>query len=125
MTKEFAHKTIHSFRYAGKGVAHALGERNMKIHLVAVVVVVVVGLVLGLSWLEWAAVVICSGLVISMEVMNTALERLCDALVQAKTLPYESAGLPKDLAAGGVLVAAGVSVVVAALIVARHIQIGM
>ena len=59
------------FLYAIAGVFAAVkGERNMRRHLVAVVSL---GAWLGLSRCEWAAVVICCALVMSLERLNTAI----------------------------------------------------
>ncbi len=115
-------KIIHSFRYAILGAMHATSERNMRIHLLASVIVLIVGVVLQITAYEWIAVVLCMALVISLEILNTAIERICDALVKSGALPYEQAGLPKDLSAGAVLVAAMGSAAVGVIIVLNYLR---
>ncbi len=92
------------FLYAVAGVYAAVkGERNMRIHLVAAVAAVALGAWLGLSSCEWAAVVVCCALVMSLECLNTAIEAAVD-LASPEIHPL--AKRAKDCAAGAVLLAA-------------------
>jgi len=116
---------VRSFKFAAAGVAHSFSERNMQVHLLATVVVVVLGIVLKLSFIEWMLVLLCIGFVLSSELVNTAVEQMCDGLVKSKALDYKDAGLPKDLAAGSVLVAAVTSGVVGLAIFLWHVKILM
>ncbi len=105
---------IHSFLCAFAGVRTLVAEQaNARIHLVATIVVVVAGFWMGLTSMEWVAVVICMALVWCAEAMNTAIEYLCD-LVQPEEHPLVRRA--KDVAAAGVLVCAIAAAVVAALI---------
>ena len=105
---------IKSFYYALSGIAYAIKtQRNMKIHTLALVVVLAVGFWVELSRLEWAIVLIMAGIVIICEMLNTAIE----ALVDLETKEYHSlAKIAKDVAAGAVLIASILSVVVGLLI---------
>lgn len=97
-------KQIRSFGYAWRGIRSCVGrEQNLGTHLVAAVLVIAVGLALGLSRMEWVAVVLCIGIVIAAELINSAIERLVD-LVSPGHHPV--AGQVKDIAAGAVLVCA-------------------
>ena len=69
--------------------------------------VVALGLWQGLAPLEWAAVLICCGLVLGLELVNTAGEQLVDILSPDHDPRY---GRVKDLLAGAVLLAALASV---------------
>ena len=70
---------IRSFIHAISGIAATVkSERNMRIHLAAAVAVVVLGAWLGLDGREWAAIVICCALVMSLECLNTAVEAAVD-----------------------------------------------
>ncbi len=74
------------FRYAWKGLKVAiLTERNVKIHLLAMIMVIIIGLITKLSTVEWAILFLTIGAVISMEIINTALERALDYLEPKKT----------------------------------------
>lgn len=90
----------HAFR--GFGVA-LLSEHNLWIHLIATVFVLFLGLFLEITKMDWIAVLFAIGLVISAELMNTAVEELGDAITQEE---HPLVGKAKDVAAAGVLVAA-------------------
>ena len=107
-------RMILSFKHAFDGIIGGLkNEPNMMIHYSAVVLVIVFGITLRLSVTEWCICLILCGLVIALELVNTAIE----ATVDLVTLEYdERAKLAKDTAAGAVLVAAIVAAVVGGLI---------
>jgi len=105
---------LKSFAYAFKGLASALkSERNFKIQLVCALLVVLLGFFFSISPLEWVAVVICIGLVLSAELMNTALEKLLNFLHPAL---HPKVGEIKDISAAAVLGLATASLVVALII---------
>lgn len=101
-------------RYAINGLKIAIQtERNIKIHVCASITVIVSGFILKLSFMEWAILTLTMGAVISMEMMNTALEK---ALNHLEPSHQPLIGIAKDMAAGAVFVAAVVSIVIACLI---------
>lgn len=103
-----------SFFYAGKGIGWAVRtQRNMRIHLTALVLVIVFGFVEGLSPTHWCLELLCCMAVISLELLNSALESACDAITREKN---PLIGQAKDAAAGAVLVSA-VGSVAAALVI--------
>jgi diacylglycerol kinase len=105
---------IRSFHHAFSGIGWALRtQRNLRIHALATLLVVALGLVKNISSWQWCAVFICISLVWAAELMNSALEALCDRITQE---PDEHIRRAKDAAAGAVLVCAIISVIVAALI---------
>jgi diacylglycerol kinase (ATP) len=107
-------KRIKSFYYAFKGLADVLRTQiNMRIHLMAAILVVSLGIALKINLLEWVAIVVCMGLVMAMEAMNTALEYLTD-LVSPQHHPL--AGKAKDAAAAAVLLTAIAALVVGCLV---------
>jgi diacylglycerol kinase (ATP) len=94
-------KRLGSFRFAFSGVRLlVMGEANAWVHCMAVVLVVVLGFVLGLSAGEWIAVVLACGGVLGAEALNTSIERLADWVSPEYN---EVIGEVKDLSAGGVL----------------------
>lgn len=94
-----------SFVYAFHGVARSIKtERNMKIHCVAAVLVVIAGFVLRISYLEWCVCLALIGLVMGLEMTNTALEAAVDLVTEGEHKVL--AGRAKDAAAGAVLIAA-------------------
>ena len=95
---------INSFKYACMGIKRAIkSERNMKIHVLATLIVTALGFILGLDPLEWVACIFSIVIVISSEMLNTALETIVD-LVSPNINPL--AKKAKDIAAGRVLVMA-------------------
>lgn len=107
-------RRINSFRFAFRGLADLFrNQANARIHLVVAVVVALAGWWLGLSRLEWVAVVLSIALVISMEAMNTALEYLADRISPAHD---PLVGKAKDAAAAAVLIAAFGAVTVGLII---------
>ena len=85
----------------------------MRIHLCIAFYVVLAGFVTGIGASEWCAVLLCIALVISLELVNTALERLGDRVTGERDALI---GLAKDCAAGAVLTASIVSAIVGALV---------
>lgn len=85
------------------------GERNLRLHLLAAVVAFFVTWWLNASWLP---IVFAVGLVISLELLNTAVEAAVDLHTDRHDPLAQRA---KDAAAAAVLVAAGVAVLVALL----------
>jgi diacylglycerol kinase len=107
-------KSLRSFRFAAEGIRALFRfENNAKIHLVAAMAVVVVGIWLRLDRIEWALVLTQVGLVLAAEAFNTALEKLAD-VVSPDHHPLIKA--VKDLSAGAVLLVVIVAVVVGILI---------
>lgn len=107
-------KRIKSFTYAFRGIMRLVKkEHNARIHLVALVGVVVAGLVFRLGIVDWMAVVFASGMVFISELFNTAIEKLADE-VDPKW--NERIGQVKDFAAGAVLVSALVAIFIGALV---------
>ena len=95
---------LESFVHAGRGLADGVrGCRNMQVMLGAAAVAVALGLVLGLTSGQWAAVALATGLVLAVELLNTAGERLVDVLCPQHDPRY---GRVKDLLAAASLVAA-------------------
>jgi diacylglycerol kinase (ATP) len=94
----------HSFRNAGRGIAMLLaGQHNAWIHAVGTAAVIALGLYLGVSLLDWCALILAMVAVWTAECLNTAIEVLADA-VSSDWDPL--IGQAKDVAAGGVLIAA-------------------
>lgn len=95
---------LQSFVYAGRGIATLfVRERNARVHLVAAIVVVVAGVFWRIEPWEWCAVAIAIAIVTAAEAFNTAIETLLDRLHPDRD---SAVGQAKDLAAGGVLLAA-------------------
>ena len=93
-----------SFGYAFEGIFTGIKkERNMKIHCLAMLCVIVAGLVLQISIAEWCICLVLFGLILSLELVNTAVEAVVDLVTEEKK---PLAKIAKDTAAGAVLIAA-------------------
>lgn len=92
-----------SFSHAFDGIMAGVEERNMKIHFGFVLLVLIFGLLLQISATEWCICFTLFGLVLSLELVNTAVEAVVD-LVTEEYKPL--AKTAKDAAAGAVLIAA-------------------
>jgi diacylglycerol kinase len=105
---------IKSFGNAFRGIFFAFKtQHNIWIHSLAIVVVVIAGFIFKLDAMEWGLVVLAIGLVLAAEMINTAMEWLMDLVSPGYS---EKAGLIKDAAAGAVLVAAVISVIIGIIV---------
>jgi len=103
-----------SFGHAANGLrVMVAGQHNAWIHVALTLAAVGLGIALGISALEWCAIVIAIALVWLAEGFNTALELLADAAVPERD---EKIGQAKDTAAGAVLVAAIAAAIVGAIV---------
>lgn len=94
-------KRIQSFGYAIKGIFTFFRETpNAQIHLLAIVVITILGQMLDLSRTEWCIIVACMGLVIVAEAINSAIEYMVDL---ASPEQHPLAAKAKDVAAAAVL----------------------
>lgn len=95
-------KLVKSFKYAFTGIKDGIkSEQNMKIHFLAMFIVIIGGIIFEISKSEWIVCVILFGLVIASELFNTAIENIVDLITKEKN---EKARLIKDVSAGAVLV---------------------
>lgn len=107
-------KLINSFKYAISGIISSFKtERNMKIHILIMILVIIAGIILKVSALDWIILVIMFALVISAELFNTVIETVVDMITMEKN---EKAKIAKDIAAGAVLVLAIGSIIVGLII---------
>lgn len=109
-----------SFTWAFAGIVYTVRtQRNMQMHIAAVVIVLVLGLALDLSRLEFIAVIAAISLVLIAEMFNTAFEAAIDALI---TDYHPLIKVAKDVASGAVLIAAVNAVATAYLVFYPHIS---
>jgi diacylglycerol kinase (ATP) len=101
-----------SFKYAWAGLSYAfVTQRNFRIHTVIGTLAISLGVFLHLSAVEISVICITSGLVLALELLNTAIESVVDLTV--KQTYHELAKIAKDCAAGAVLISAIAAVFVA------------
>jgi diacylglycerol kinase len=96
-------RRVRSFGFAFRGIATLFKtQAHAKIHLLATIIAIVLGLICGLSTVEWAILILSISMVWLAEGMNTAIEFVVDL---ASPDYHELAGKAKDVAAGAVLLA--------------------
>ncbi len=111
---KFLNKRLLSFKYAIQGLVSAiLEEANLAIHILIATLSILAGFWFELNGTEWALVLISIGIVISAEIINTAIENAMDII----TVEYHpSIKKVKDLAAAAVLVCAFVAALIGIVI---------
>jgi undecaprenol kinase/diacylglycerol kinase (ATP) len=105
------------FRSAGfafEGIRQFVScNRNAKIQIVMAILAITLGFTVSLSFSQWMLVLFCIGLVISLEMINSAIEKYCDLVT---TDFHRGIKIIKDVAAGAVLVASFISLVIGLMI---------
>lgn len=111
---------ILSFRYAFEGIVAALKEEpNLKFHFLAGILVILLSIFLNISKQDWVVIILVIGLVISVELTNTAIEAVVDHLIQTN---HPGAKLAKDISAGAVLISALTAAIVGVLIFLPYLK---
>lgn len=112
---------IKAFIHAGSGIAWFFThDRNGKIHLVAAVLVTITAYQLHVSIEEWEILLLCFALVISLEMINHAIEKLADVAHPERHPLIKTA---KDVAAAAVLWSTIMAVIIGALIFLPKLEI--
>ena len=110
---------IEAWKNAFSGIAHGFKtQRNLKIQLVAGIVVIILGIILKISNAEWAILMLSVFLVLGTEMMNTAVEAAVDLCTEEY---HEKAKIAKDVAAGAVVLTALNAVIVSYFLFADKI----
>ncbi len=110
---------IDKFRHAFAGIIVCLKDPSVRLQFLLGAAAVAAGIILRLTLTEWIVFILCIGFVISTEIMNTCVERMCNLY----TTDYDPRiKAIKDMAAASVLVSAGTSLLCAILILIRHLQ---
>ena len=103
-------KLHESFQHAFRGLGLCIhGERNFRVHMTAAFYVTIFALMGRATAAEAAVLCLCFGLTMGAELMNTAIERLCDRQASGYDGFVRNA---KDIAAAGVFVCAAACVAV-------------
>lgn len=107
-------KFFKSVTFAAEGVKQFFfHDRNGKIQIVIGMTAITLGFTVSLSSFQWLLVLFCIGLVISLEMINSAIERYCDLVT---TDFHPGIKIIKDVAAGAVLVASITSLIIGLII---------
>jgi diacylglycerol kinase len=110
--KNFTMKKV--FAVAFNGIVQCFRtELNFKIQLIATLTVVILGFIFNITQTQWFVIILCCAMVLALELINTAIEKLCDMI--SKDF-HPTIKIVKDTAAGAVLVTAIGSAVAGAVI---------
>lgn len=93
-------------------------EINFRIEIVVALSVVAGGMYLSFSKLEWAFIIVCISAVLSAEILNTAVEDLCNK-VEPNT--DSTIGKIKDIMAGFVLIVSATSAIIGVMVFSNHL----
>ncbi len=107
-----------SIFYALNGIKISLREKHIKVHVVIMFLVIIAGCYFKITVTEWLFCLLLFGLVISLEIINTAIEKLTDLVSPNYNI---NAGKVKDLAAGAVLFATLIAVVGGVIIFTKYV----
>ena len=111
-------KFIKSVPHAFRGIISLIkNDNNFRIHLVAVIVVIISGFWMKLSEGEWLAIILTMGGVLALEAVNTAIETIVDLVSPEYHILAKKA---KDVAAGAVLLFVFAALGVASVIIWNH-----
>lgn len=105
---------LHSFKYAFTGIYSSVKkERNIKIHTSIMLLVIIMGVLLKINYHEWLTCLVLFALVLSSELINTAIEITLN-LITTEINPQVK--LAKDISAGAVLINAIFSAIIGLII---------
>ena len=107
-------KRIKSFSFAFNGLRILFKEEhNSRVHLFATIIVIIAAILFEVNIYEWVAIVFAIGLVITVEIINTAIENIADYLTTDKN---EKIKKIKDLSAAAVLISAMTALLIGLII---------
>lgn len=112
-------RMVKSFSYAGNGIKEAFeNEPNFRIHTIFAIISIALGVYFQFSLIKFAVLILTITLVIILELINTAIEKVVD---KASPTYSRLAKVAKDVSAAAVLVAALGAILVGILLFAPNI----
>ena len=109
---------MRKFQVAFNGIWQALKHRAVLIQVVLGVFTILAGFILNIDYYEWLIVLILIGLVIGFEMLNTAIEKVCD-FIEPKY--NEKIKVIKDIASGAVLFICLTAMVIGIIVAFKHL----
>ncbi|MDO5561361.1 MAG: diacylglycerol kinase family protein [bacterium] len=122
MKKQKKKNFFFSALYAWRGIVWNVDqESHMRFHFFACVVIGLLAYVLKVSVAEWLTLFVLFALVPTLEILNSAIEELCNTVRDELKLSYQATKVPRDLAAGAVLWTSIISIIISLIIFAPKI----
>ncbi len=118
-----------SFGYALEGFTHAVKiERSLQMFIPIYILVLALGGLADLLMWEWLTLVLAGGFFLSVELLNTALERLADVLDEERKLAgrrgfHAKMKATKDVAAAASLISLIVVIAAVCIVFAPYVNI--
>ena len=110
---------LKSFAYAFRGLLLLIKtERNFQIHCIALLLVISAGCYFNIHSFEWLTILLISSVVLGLEGLNSALEKLCNEVTEERK---ESIRNIKDIAAGAVLISAVIALAIGYIIFSKYV----
>ncbi|HEU5140009.1 MAG TPA: diacylglycerol kinase family protein [Bacillales bacterium] len=110
---------LKGFVFAFSGIVIALRtERNLKFHFATGIIVLILALVFQISYMEILILLVVIGIVISLEMVNSAIEHTVNLAMEER---HPLAKLAKDIAAGAVLIFSFIAAIIGILIFLHHV----
>jgi len=107
-------RVIKSFGWAFNGLKDCiLHEKNFRIQYILALLVIIAGIFFQLSANEWMVILLCFAVVLSFEIINSAIEKLCDLVSPDFNLTIKKV---KDMSASAVLLSAIITFIIACII---------
>ena len=103
-----------SFKYAFSGIFKAYkSEQNLLVHTIVAIIVLIGGYLLKINRLEFCIIILVIGFILSLELVNTAIEYTVD---MAMPNIHPLAKIAKDVASGAVLIASFIAIIIGVII---------
>ncbi|MEO9021453.1 MAG: diacylglycerol kinase family protein [Ginsengibacter sp.] len=107
-------RVLKSFINAFHGLKDCLShEKNFQVQYVTALLIIGAGIFFSLSTTEWMIILICFAVVLSFEIINSAIEKLCDLVCPDFNLTIKKV---KDMSASAVLLSAIISFIIGCII---------
>jgi len=105
---------IDSFKYSMQGIKHTYTqEQSLVIHLITTILLIIMGFVFDISLIEWVITLLFLGVIVAIELLNTAIE----AVVDLVTDKYNHlAKIAKDCGSAAVFIVTLVGIIVGLII---------
>jgi len=102
-------RVLKSLKYSFEGLKYAYKyEQSMLIHVVFTVIAIVTGIILKITFIDWAIIFIASGSILAIELINTAIEAAIDLVTLEKR---DLAKIAKDCGSAATFVMSVLSVI--------------
>ncbi len=114
-------RVIKSFAFALQGLKDCfLQEKNFQIQFVIALMVTIAGFFFSISTTEWLVLLICFAVILSFEIINSAIEKICDFICPEFNLSIKKI---KDMSAAAVLLSAIITVIIGCIIFLPRIKL--